>query len=65
MLGHGPVRDVTDEQEILFDDSRSGVGTTPVSIETMILATGYKKECMIGREDRLNALFLCGFGNDR
>jgi hypothetical protein len=65
MLGHGPVLDVTDEKEILFDDSRSGVGTTPVSIEMVILATGYKKECIIGREDRLNGLFLCGFGNDR
>ena len=28
----------------------------------VILATGYREECVVEREDRLNGLYKCGFG---
>jgi putative flavoprotein involved in K+ transport len=64
MVGHGPVRKVSITRELVFEDG-VGAGGAPVSIDMVIMATGYKKECIVTREDRLNGLFLVGFGNDR
>ena len=64
MIGHGPIRKVSDTKEICFEDG-AGVAGAHVSVEVAIMATGYKKDCVIAREDRLNGIFMVGFGNDK
>ena len=62
-MGYGPVRNVS-SSGVVFEDV-AGTGGTAVSIDMVIMATGYKKDCLVAREDQLNGLFLAGFGNDR
>ena len=62
-MGYGPVRNVS-SNGVVFEDV-AGTGGTAVSIDMVIMATGYKKDCLVAREDQLNGLFLAGFGNDR
>ena len=71
LVGHGPIIDITKERGVLFNDLQpttmvgSSTSTTKsssrVEIDMVILATGYKEECVIEREDRLNGLYKCGF----
>jgi putative flavoprotein involved in K+ transport len=63
IIGHGPIRHVSSEG-ITFEDT-SGIGGNSVSIDMVIMATGYTHDCLITREDRLNGLYLAGFGNER
>jgi Pyridine nucleotide-disulphide oxidoreductase len=63
MLAHGPICDVKVDG-ILFHE---GICAThpPIKINMVILATGYKADCIIAREDRMNGLFHIGLGKDR
>jgi hypothetical protein len=63
IVGHGPIRHVS-SGGITFEDTL-GMGGDSVSIEMVIMATGYKHECLVTREDRLNGLYLAGLGNER
>jgi cation diffusion facilitator CzcD-associated flavoprotein CzcO len=63
LVGHGPVETVC-SSGLTFEDGHGTQGAR-VPIDLVIMATGYKKICIIGREDRLNGLYRCGFGNDR
>lgn len=36
-----------------------------VKLKVYITDTGYKEDCVVEREDRLNGLFRLGFKNDR
>ena len=72
LVGHGPVGEVSihgtpfaNDSCVHFMDGPNATNRLPVPIDFVILATGYKKECIVTREDRLNGLFLCGFGNDK
>jgi cation diffusion facilitator CzcD-associated flavoprotein CzcO len=67
MLGHGPIVAISlSGRRLSFQDEPHARDTTPgVAIDLVILATGYQKDCLITREDRLNGLYKCGFGNDR
>jgi len=65
LVGHGTILDIAQGGEVLFSDQPL-TGVVPdkrsrVIIEMVILATGYQEECVIGREDRLNGLYKCGF----
>jgi len=71
LVGHGPISNITKEQKVQFSDQPSNLGpsidaspTTEfgVKVDMVILATGYREECIIEREDRLNGLYKCGFG---
>ncbi|KAL9183087.1 hypothetical protein ACHAXT_004874 [Thalassiosira profunda] len=66
LVGHGSVQHVTKEGEVTFGDQpSSGAASNTRSgtkIDMVILATGYREESVIGREDRLNGLYKCGFG---
>ena len=65
LVGHGPVLNISEGKEVRFMDqpfSRSSSGT---KIDMVILAIGYKEDCVLGREDRLNGLYKLGFKNDR
>jgi ribulose 1,5-bisphosphate synthetase/thiazole synthase len=72
LVGHGPVETVS-SSGLTFEDGHHGTSSSQqeggasrvVPIDLVIMATGYKKVCIIGREDRLNGLYRCGFGNDR
>ena len=64
LIGHGPVRNVSEARELSFEDGAGTVGS-PVPIDVAIMATGYKKDCIVSREDRLNGIFFVGFGNDK
>ena len=70
LVGHGPIMDITKDKVIQFNDQptplvRSSASTLScrVNIDMVILATGYTNDCVIGREDRLNGLYKCGFGS--
>jgi putative flavoprotein involved in K+ transport len=63
-IGHGPVRNVSDKKELFFEDGAGTVGE-PIEVDVVIMATGYEKECIFPREDRLNGMFLVGFGSDK
>ena len=67
LIGHGPIMDVDKEGVVRFCDQATVGGlasssTSQTKIDLVILGTGYKEECIIGREDRLNGLYKCGFG---
>jgi len=69
LVGHGPIMDVTKEQEMRFRDQPlvGSHGMFPTSargtkIDMVIMSTGYQEECIVDREDRLNGLYKCGFG---
>ena len=49
--------------EVQFDDRNARRGNT--KIEMVILATGYKQDCLVDREDKVNGLYRIGFGKDR
>ncbi|KAL3784089.1 hypothetical protein HJC23_012278 [Cyclotella cryptica] len=63
LKGHGPIFDVT-KSGVLFNDHKHTLDSPPVKVEMIILATGYKEECIVDREDRPNGLFRLGVGND-
>jgi indole-3-pyruvate monooxygenase len=67
MVGHGPIVDISSsDRRLSFQDEPHARDTTPrVPVDLVILATGYQQDCLITREDRLNGLYKCGFGNDR
>lgn len=73
LVGHGPVAEVFPSSPeaggngaMSFQDRTYGSNrSSRVPVDLVILATGYKQDCIISREDRLNGLFKCGFGNDR
>ena len=68
LVGHGPVVEVVkDKKTLRFDDRRRAASdaATVVAVDLVLLATGYQKDCIVTREDRLNGLYKCGFGNDR
>ena len=64
LVGHGPVVHV-DLQALHFDDHRNAKNEESVGIDMVIFATGYNASCLVSREDNLNGLYMCGFGNDR
>lgn len=64
LVGHGPVVHV-DQRALRFDDLRNAKNEESVGIDMVIFATGYNASCLVSREDRLNGLYMCGFGNDR
>lgn len=59
LVGHGPIFDVSDDG-VKFSDN-PGANSQTVKIDLVVLATGYKTDCLVGREDRLNGLYKCGF----
>ena len=59
LVGHGPICDVSADG-VKFSDS-PGAKSQTVKIDFVVLATGYKTDCFVGREDRLNGLYKCGF----
>jgi putative flavoprotein involved in K+ transport len=63
IVPHGPIQNVSSEG-VLFEDAVEAC-SLGVPIDMVIMATGYKREVLIPREDRLNGLFLVGFSNDR
>ena len=63
IVPHGTIENVSSEG-VTFKDA-VGTGSIGVPIDMVILATGYKDERLIAREDRLNGLFLVGFKNKR
>ena len=70
LVGHGPVLDISKGGEVRFSDRPIGGNLTSssssgVQINMVILATGYKEDCVVKREDRLNGLYKCGFNADR
>ena len=73
LIAHGPVAETfpsSPEDEgrgsVCFQDLPHGTNrSNRVPVDLVILATGYKRDCVIGREDRLNGLYKCGFGDDR
>jgi len=62
LVGHGPILQITSDHKVQFDD-RNASGIT--KIEMVILATGYKQDCLVDREDKVNGLYKIGFGKDR
>ena len=64
MIGHGPVTCVS-SNGLRFDDGNARNKSTNVGIDLVIMATGYKHTSLIGREDRLNGLYQCGFKCER
>ena len=64
LVGHGPVVHV-DQQALYFDDQQNAKNEDSVGIDMVIFATGYHASCLVSREDSLNGLHVCGFGNDR
>ncbi len=73
LVGHGPITEAfpsSPEEDgsgrVSFQDhgSESNISCR-VPVDLVILATGYEQDCVISREDRLNGLYKCGFGNDR
>jgi len=68
LVGHGGITNVSEEREVIFFDQPTVGNHSPAStgtkIDMVILATGYKQECLIDREDRVNGLYKCGFGED-
>lgn len=63
IVGHGPVRKVS-AKDLVFEDG-AGAGGTSIPIDMVIMATGYKEESVVSRDDKLNGLYRVGFGNDR
>lgn len=63
LKGHGPILDVT-ENGVLFNDHSHMLDSPEVKIDMIILATGYREDCIVDSEDRPNGLFRLGFGND-
>jgi len=61
LVGHGPVIAISKGGEVRFSDQPA----TMRKINMVILAIGYKEDCVLGREDRLNGLYKLGFKNDR
>lgn len=69
LVGHGPIVRISEKQEVQFYDNPFSpliydTKLTQTKIDMVILATGYKEECIVEREDKLNGLFKIGFGND-
>jgi hypothetical protein len=65
LRGHGQILDVNEKGVVFFDHSNVAVLAKPVKIELVILATGFKEECVVDREARPNGLYKLGFGNDK
>jgi len=71
LVGHGPVLDITEEKKVRFSDQPVMTGnltsslSSGIKVNMVILATGYREDCVVGREDRLNGLYKCGFNADR
>lgn len=70
LIGHGPVLDISKGGEVRFSDqplasNLASSSSSGVKIDMVILAIGYKEDCVVQREDRLNGLFRLGFKNDR
>jgi uncharacterized protein len=65
LKGHGPIIAVN-EDGVLFSDSstHSLLSKQRTKIEMVILATGYKQDCVVDREDRPSGLYKVGFGDD-
>jgi hypothetical protein len=61
LVGHGPILSVKKGKVVHFSDGPT-VRNAGTEIDMVILATGYREECVVEREDRLNGLFKCGFG---
>ena len=61
LVGHGPVLNVTKGKVVHFSDGPT-VRNAGTVIDMVILATGYREECVVEREDRLNGVYKCGFG---
>lgn len=70
LVGHGPIEYISEEQEVQFQDEPASPvlfrdsAISKTKIEFVILATGYEEDCIVGREDRINGLYKCGFGKD-
>jgi len=58
IVAHGEIHKVFEDGRLLFEDSETFLPNT------VILATGYKTDRIVTREDRLNGLFCCGFGTE-
>jgi hypothetical protein len=76
LVGHGPIVEVlrkeirgangdlvVSDSSLQFEDGPDAPGSEAL-IDFVIMATGYEKQCIVTRDDPLNGLFLCGFGND-
>jgi hypothetical protein len=59
LVGHGPISHVT-KGRVHFNDGPT-VRNGGTEIDMVILATGYRDDCIVEREDRLNGLYKCGF----
>jgi hypothetical protein len=64
LVGHGPILTVG-PHVLIFDDNDHVKNDQEVVIDMVILATGYRQDALVGREDRLNGLYKCGFGNEK
>ena len=62
LIGHGPISNFTKEKVMHFSDGPSGQTFIVTEIDMVILATGYREQWIVQREDRLNGLYKCGFG---
>lgn len=62
--GHGPILDVNQDGVIFSDSSHALMSGQRIKIDMIILATGYKEECIVDREEPHNGLYKLGFGND-
>merc|ERR1712071_68880 len=71
-VGHGPIFDIKENREVRFsdrpmilNDSISVPSETSMAgtrIDMAILATGYREECVVEREDRPSGMYTCGLG---
>lgn len=65
LKGHGPILDVDENGGVIFSDNNHAlVAGLRVKVDMVILATGYKEQCIVDREDRPSGLYKLGFGND-